>query len=471
MVGHFGRPGDPFLSAHLGDERRSRRACDIANALGKDPGQTFPKIFWRKAALEGFYRLVNNRAVSHEPLIDAVAEATAARAGAEGQILAIHDTTAFTFDPRVVGGIGRLSHKNYGFLGHFALAVSADGERRPLGVLGMLPVVRGNKRRGKLKTEELARIPADEKESRRWPDLMEMVEGRISGFAQVIHVADREADTYPILSHMSERGLRFVVRVGRDRAVLGGEGEPSSLRKALNHAPVLMKRTLPISGRRATYFKYGLPRRPTRTERDAELAVTSVAMTLPQARHWRGKTAAEVRTNIVWVRELNPPEGEEAVDWVLATTEPIKTAADLERVVDIYRARWLIEEFFKALKTGCQYEKRQLESIEALLVTLALLIPVASHLLELRAAVRTNPNTPAVKVLGETRIAVLRGLETDHRLPRKPSVRDALLAIASLGGHLKQNGEPGWQVLARGMEDLLKAESVWEAALRSVGKM
>lgn len=471
MVGHFGNPGEAFLAAQLGDERRSRRAHEIANAIGRDPGQTFPKIFWRKAALEAFYRLINNRAVSYEALIDAVAEATAARAGAEGQVLAIHDTTAFTFDPALVDGIGRLSHKNYGFLGHFALAVSADGERRPLGVLGMLPVVRSNKRRGKMKTEQLARIPAQEKESRRWPDLMEMVEARVSHLAQVIHVADREADTYPILSHMSGRGFRFVVRVGRDRRVLGTDGEPSSLRTAMKDAPVLMRRTLPISGRRATYFKYGLPRRPARTEREAELAVAAVALTLPQARHWRGKTISEVRTNIVWVRELNPPEGEQAVDWVLATTEPIATPADLERVVDMYRARWLIEEFFKALKTGCQYEKRQLESVEALLVTLALLVPVASQLLELRAAVRTNPDTPAAKVLGETRIAVLRSLETDHRLPRKPSVRDALLAIASLGGHLKQNGEPGWQVLARGMEDLLKAASVWEAALRSVGKM
>jgi hypothetical protein len=31
-------------------------------------------------------------------------------------------------------------------------------------------------------------------------------------------------------------------------------------------------------------------------------------------------------------------------------------------VVDHYRGRWTIEEFFKAIKTGCALEARQLES-------------------------------------------------------------------------------------------------------------
>ena len=30
--------------------------------------------------------------------------------------------------------------------------------------------------------------------------------------------------------------------------------------------------------------------------------------------------------------------------------------------MNIYRTRWTIEEFFKALKTGCLYEQREFES-------------------------------------------------------------------------------------------------------------
>lgn len=45
-----------------------------------------------------------------------------------------------------------------------------------------------------------------------------------------------------------------------------------------------------------------------------------------------------------------------------------------------------------------------------------------------------------------------------------PSIRDALLVVARLGGHLRQNGEPGWLVLARAMQKLLYMETGWAAA-------
>jgi IS4 transposase len=54
---------------------------------------------------------------------------------------------------------------------------------------------------------------------------------------------------------------------------------------------------------------------------------------------------------------------------MLYTSEPIDTAEQLLTIVDQYRSRWVIEEFFKALKTGCAFEKRQLESYRAPLCT------------------------------------------------------------------------------------------------------
>jgi hypothetical protein len=40
-------------------------------------------------------------------------------------------------------------------------------------------------------------------------------------------------------------------------------------------------------------------------------------------------------------------------------------------------------------------------------------------------------------------------------LPKRATARDAMLAVAALGGHLKSNGDPGWLVLGRGLNDLL----------------
>jgi len=71
------------------------------------------------------------------------------------------------------------------------------------------------------------------------------------------------------------------------------------------------------------------------------------------------------------VVEPEPPPGEAAIEWMLVTSEPVQTLEDAAAIVDHYRARWLIEEYFKALKTGCAFEKRQLMHLDGLVRALA----------------------------------------------------------------------------------------------------
>src|SRR5690606_35632108 len=140
------------------------------------------------------------------------------------------------------------------------------------------------------------------------------------------------------------------------------------------------------------------------------------------------------------------------VEWLLLTTLPITDPSGITRIVDAYRARWTIEEYFKALKTGCAYEKRQLESRTALLNALGLLAPLAWRLLALRAA--ADDQAPATTVLEPDELRVLRALSPDSRLPTAPTIAQALAAIARLGGHFPQNGRPGWRVLWTGFHKL-----------------
>jgi hypothetical protein len=130
--------------------------------------------------------------------------------------------------------------------------------------------------------------------------------------------------------------------------------------------------------------------------------------------------------------------------------------------VDCYRARWVIEEYFKAIKTGCQYESRQLETAESLLNALAIFAPVAWRLLLLRHLARCDGNATATDALTAKQVQVLKAV-AKKPLPAKPTARDAMLAIAALGGHLKNNGDPGWLVLGRGLHDLLLLELGWRA--------
>jgi hypothetical protein len=167
--------------------------------------------------------------------------------------------------------------------------------------------------------------------------------------------------------------------------------------------------------------------------------------------------------NVVHVWEPNPPEGETAIEWFLYTNEPITTAEQQLRIVDHYRARWVIEEYFKAIKTGCNFESRQLEDYEGLINLLAVFAPIAYHLLLLRSEARRTPDADARAVLSADQLDVLRVLGR-AKLSDTPTVREVYLAVAALGGHIKWNGDPGWQTLAFGYEKLETLTAGWTAA-------
>jgi hypothetical protein len=74
-------------------------------------------------------------------------------------------------------------------------------------------------------------------------------------------------------------------------------------------------------------------------------------------------------------------------------------------------------------------------------------------------------------VLSSTQLMVLRAMARNNvTLPEEPTAEQALLAIASLGGHLKRNGPPGWIVLGRGFRDSVRYVEAWEV-LKNVREM
>lgn len=75
------------------------------------------------------------------------------------------------------------------------------------------------------------------------------------------------------------------------------------------------------------------------------------------------------------VSEVDVPSGEPTVRWTLATTEPIDSEAACWRIVDLCRSRWLVDEFLKALKTGCGFRFRQIDRHKTLLVALGPVCP------------------------------------------------------------------------------------------------
>lgn len=442
-----------------GDARLQARSALIAERLVENPDASFPAMMGTDAELEAFYRFTNNDALDVHTVLAPHVAATHA-AARQQPTLVVHDTTECHFSEQVhgMGFIGR----HPGFLVHAALAVSATAARAPIGVMGVLPLVRPKRQLSKK-----ARRTTGQGESSRWLTLIERVEAQAHSDAELIHVLDREGDVYSLLAELSVRGRRFVVRAGFDRRVVGAadidayHASIGTLWKTASDFPVLAYRDVTVCKRDNDGNARKRRVHPSRDERVANLAIRTGAVRVPCPQYAPKDAPRSLELSVVYVHEDAPPEGEEPIDWMLFTSEPVATAKQALKVIDFYRGRWRIEEFFKALKTGCAFERRQSESLEALLVVLGLLMPVAWQLLALRSLAHDEPNAPATTVLRTSQLESLVAM--DRLKTTEVSVRDALLAIARMGGHLKRNGDPGWITLGRGLEKLINYEAGWLA--------
>lgn len=443
-----------LAEADLGDTRLDRRLVLLATSLADRAAESFPKAL-DDAELEAAYRFFGNERVTPEAILAPHFRQSAKRSSQHDDILVVHDTTQFEFggdSPRE--GLGRLVNPGQGFFGHIALAISADGVREPLGLLSVETLFRLDK-----PTPREKRRPSDNRgESERWRRGIENAEQLLDGKTRAIHVMDREADSYLILSALTEASRSFVIRAFQDRVLVGVDDE--HLREVAKKAKRSFEREVPLSRRPHHTGAIG-KRHPARQGRIAKLSFSATRVEIP--RTIKAKSGPEsIQINVVYVVERKPPKGEPPVEWFLLTDLPISNDEEIAFIVDCYRGRWTVEEYFKALKTGCQYEKRQLESAHSLLNALAVLAPVAWRLLLLRHLARHAPESPASAALTSSQLAVLHAV-AKRPISARPTVKEAMLAIAGLGGHLPRNGDPGWLVLGRGMHDLLLLELGWRA--------
>jgi hypothetical protein len=453
---------DEVLGIALGDARLERRAAKIVGVLSASPGDSFPVQAGEDAELEALYRFLNNERVEFDALLNPHMQMTAARAVAAREVIVIHDTTVFSFGGEAKReGLGRIKKGGQGFSAHVGLVVGLE-DGVPLGVIGVVPTTR----EAPLKPREETRSKVYERprEFERWEELLDHCFERLTD-CMPIHVMDREGDAYTLFSKLVENEHQFVIRCKNDRVLdtRGDDEGPRTLYRALEAAPYVVTREVQLSTKRPDRMAR-LRKVIARMSRLATLRVTATSVELRHPPYTAGKSRKgsplprSIPVNVVHVHEVDPPTDQAPVEWILYTSLPVTTVEEVGTVIDAYRRRWLIEEYFKALKTGCSFEKRQLESKHALLNALALFAPIAWRLLTLRQLARDMPDAPASCVLNRRQLTILRARDKVY-LSTHPTVREAMLAVAAEGGHIKNNGDPGWQVLGRGYEKLLHMEA------------
>jgi Transposase DDE domain len=444
------------------------RLNETAERLGRNPQLSLPQALG-SAGYKGLMRALSNPQVPQAEMLEAVWHSTVARMDLGQEVLSLEDTTDLIFGgARGRKGLPRLESSATGFRAHIALCVRADAGHGVLGVLDLEQVVRDDDRKSGQSAVERYNDPS--KESLRWLRTVERTETRVVGRASLIHVRDREGDDYAQLSAMAQKGWRFVQRMRQARLLTEGPEHAPAARKvdeAMQGLTGTCEREVFLSPRAQGKFDprpAGARRlHPVRRGRVARLRFDACALEVRRPDNAPKDLPLSLGLHVVHVEEMDVPPGADPVEWYLLTTEPIATIEQVLRIVDIYRTRWLIEEFNKGLQTGCQYEKLQIETADRLWSMLAFYCPIVTNLLALRALAHRDATTLAADVLEGDEIEVL--CAERPRLRGKPlTVQAALLAIAALGGHFTHNGPPGWLVLLRGMVSLRERTLGWRLA-------
>jgi hypothetical protein len=448
-----------FGKAQLGDKRRTRRLVQTADLMCRRPGGTLPQKLRAPKDLRAFYRLVNCPEVTHAAVLAPHREATLeAMAQSESTVLVIHDATELDLTShRSLEDLGQVGNgKHRGYIVQNSLAVDAETRE----VLGLCNQVLHRRATVSAKETTAQKRKRASRESLLW------LKGTdpLPSDPKIVDICDQGADTFEFLEHEVRSKRRFVIRAAYDRGILIGHDENACskghLRTYASTLPEQGRWSLTVTSRmqQKSLTKHGKKQWVRREAREANMAVSfaPVQILRPRRVHGlHGKTPLCLWVIRVW--EVDPPKGQERLEWFVLTNEPIENFDQAYRAVGWYECRWIIEEFHKGMKTGCSIEKPQFTTEDRLQPAIALISVVTLTLLALRDASRAADakTRPARDIISEDYVAVLSGWR--HGVVKPDwSIHDFFFALARLGGHQnrKSDHRPGWQVLWEGWKEL-----------------
>lgn len=376
-------------------------------------------------------------------------------------MLCVGDTTFLDYGSIKVKreGYGPTGNGGNGLILHSALAVDV-GLGQPIGLLWQklwnrnskpkppLDETPKQKKQRQATVRKVARQRAfKEKESYRWVEALTNVEQKVGTSTRVIHVFDREGDiaeVFDCVRQLQHTGV--LVRAAHDRSL---DEDSKRLWQKLESQPPRFEQEI------------DLPKTTTRKARQTKLAVRFCPVQLRTPYRFDNRDSLKVYA--VYATEIDCPEGETPVTWMLLTTEVVADVKTAATILRWYSYRWHIEEYHKIFKSGCQVERYRLAA-EGMKTLLGFLSVIAVELLQLTYLHRTQPTAPAIKILNPTQLQVLKA--KSPKLPKLLTVSWAVEAVAYLGGYLEHRRKTaiGIQVLWRGWLKLHDICEGWQLA-------
>jgi hypothetical protein len=432
----------------FGDRRLEKSGAALHQALVKQPGPCVRRLARGSRACQmQFFRFLHNDSVTVREMAECAAAGVAARVAGR-EVLAIQDTSELVFGgkkarARGFGPIGR-----GGALGGLCLHPVLVVEAGTGSVLGLAHIQVWNRDGGKVTARR--QRPTADKESQCWLEGMAKAAEVLSQARQVTVVGDGESDIYEEFARRPAH-VHLITRVAQDRRVVTEVGENTLL--------FAFADALPEQGR----FVVNIPAAPGRKPRTAELAMRFASVHLRKPLHGAARDLPKtVRMTIVDIRETTLPAAGEAIHWRLLTSHTVESLPAARMVLDYYRQRWSVEEYFHTIKTaGFDIEAAEIEDPAGMMRFVGAVSLAAVTILQLvKARDGTTDQAledvfdPADRPLLETLSTKLEGRTARQKNPH-PRGKAAFAAwvIARLGSWDGYYGKPGPKVMRRGLYD------------------
>ena len=439
-----------------------KRGAILHAALVHRPGPCIRRLAGNRSDEVRFTRFLRNDRVSVAEMASHAASRTAARiAGRE--IIVVQDTSEL-----FLGG-GRAKANGYGPVGkgggtrglllHAALALDADNDA----LLGLADVQVWNRDKGKV-TPRRSRSTAD-KESQRWLSVAVQAGALLSAARSITVISDRESDIY---EHFAERpaNVELLVRSNWNRKIKLASGSFTQLFAYVD--------SLPEAGR----FSVTIPAAPGRKQRTAELSLRFSPVSLCRPHPSPGPDLPDsIPLTMVDVREISSSHDGQPIHWRLLTTHAVKSPKQARRMVDLYRKRWSIEEFFRTLKSaGFDIEEADIGDPQVMIKFVAAAAVAAVTIMQLVRARDGTTNEQLAEAFEPDDKPVLEALSTQlegaterQKNPHpKGTLAFAAWVIARLGGWTAYYGKPGPKVMRIGLQDFRRIKYGSTLTLKNV---
>jgi len=450
-----------FGTVELGDTRLRDRLMKIVGDRSEHPDTSYLEASGGDhGATKGYYAFIDNprETIGPEAMLSTHRTRTIERMMSHDFVLVVQDTTDLNFSSHpYTEGLGMLGTnqtgvKSLGLKLHTSLALSEEG--LPLGVVKALlyaPEEKGAE--GQISRGR----PIEEKKSFRW------IEGyrdcvaiaKQTPATRILSVMDREADIFELFeeAHPTRHRAGLLVRAQHNRRLQDSERKLfEELRASENTQQVEV--AIPRQ-RWKTKAKRGQPKREGWPARRATLTLSFQGVSIRSTR-MDLRSHDPVTLWAVYAREESPPSGCAAIEWMLLTTEEVKTVEEAVRMLDLYSRRWRIEEWHRVLKSGCKVQDHQHQTVERLERVIAIDAVLAWRIQLMTLLSREVPDLPCTIFFDEWEVTVLEALEEKRRkapLEHPLTLVEAITSMARLGGYLARRSDPppGAKVLWRGL--------------------